>query len=223
MNYGAKQPSTDTQEGDQTSQIWDLKDYNVLLAAFEEPPRSTIRECKKVIREHLNINLYDLLNWFRNPDHARPPIRFASVELLGEYSYVENKVFSLDSARVSGFSKPLLRKIAQFKFNRTRRYLPGQTAANIPKAGAKAVKTRADISATGSTTSGDTIAIKSVEAAPVASVGGSLFDVTTPAVQPGPIMGPAHPPRKRRPAVVPQRQTDMVVAAPAEKAANIPI
>jgi hypothetical protein len=44
------------------------------------------------------------------------PHRFDLVEDLGTYSYVENKVFPLDNARISRIAKPLLRKIAQYTF-----------------------------------------------------------------------------------------------------------
>jgi len=70
----------------------------------------------------LNVNLYDLLDWFRNPDSATRPERFTSVAALGEYSYVENKVFPLYDAHASRIAKPLLRKIAQFKNRRPYRF-----------------------------------------------------------------------------------------------------
>ena len=70
----------------------------------------------------MNVNLYDLLNRFRNPDSATRPERFTSVAALGEYSYVENKVFPLYDAHASRIAKPLLRKIAQFKNRRPYRF-----------------------------------------------------------------------------------------------------
>jgi len=225
-NYGAKQPqptTAETQEMPTPSQAWELADYHRFLVAFDEPPRPTIKECKEVIRENLNVNLYDLLNWFRNPDHATRPVRFSSAESLGEYSYVENKVFSLDGARVSRIAKPLLRKMAQFKFPRTlktyrrSRATPDRktssaepiehTAAEAPVQAVKA----SEITPSGSTTT--TAAIKGV----------SLFDAPTSAVQSSPaIEAPAHPPRKKRPAAVAQRAANGAsVEATTEKDAGI--
>jgi hypothetical protein len=62
-----------------------------------------------------------LLDWFRNPDTATHPQRFTTVAALGEYSYVENKVFPLYTASSSRIASRLLRKIAQFKFRRSYR------------------------------------------------------------------------------------------------------
>jgi hypothetical protein len=114
-----------TSSGQDTSHegiIWELADYHRFLEHFDESPRTTIRECKEIIREKLNVNLYDLLDWFRNRDSATRPERFTSVTALGEYSYVENKVFPLYDAHASRIAKPLLRKIAQFKKRRSYRY-----------------------------------------------------------------------------------------------------
>ena len=69
----------------------------------------------------MNINLYDVLDWFRNPDSATRPQRFTSVAALGEYSYVENKVFPLYTASSSRIASRLLRKISQFKYRRSYR------------------------------------------------------------------------------------------------------
>jgi hypothetical protein len=66
----------------------------------------------------LNVNLYDLLDWFRNPSTATRPQQFDNVAALGTYSYVNNKVFPLFEATASRIAQPLLRKIAQFKQNK---------------------------------------------------------------------------------------------------------
>ena len=92
-----------------------MEDYHRFLKQFDEEPRNTISECKEVMRCNLNVNLYDLLDWFRNPATAARPTRFETAQELGEYSYVNNKVFTCDFAIWSRIAKPLLRKIGQFK------------------------------------------------------------------------------------------------------------
>ena len=221
-NYGAKQPSSGTQTSPETSKTWELADYHRFLAAFDEPPRPTVRECKDVIRESLNVNLYDLLNWFRNPDHATRPVRFPSAEALGEYSYVENKVFSLDTARVSRFAKPLLRKIAQFKNRRPFRHYPGRQPVRISKpSNSDSEKDLVNENTPPSGKSSDSIALesiiatstKSTDTASVSTKGVSLFDVPAAAVQTLSVEAPAHPPRKKR--SLPQRSVDPIIEAPA--------
>lgn len=129
--------SSKDQDTSRTGKVWELTDYQRFLSRFDEPPRPSIRDCKEVIRENLNVNLYDLLDWFRNPETAARPQRFGSVSALGEYSYVQNKVFSLWDARESRIAKPLLRKIAQFRFRRWRRpfsvvvYSPASDATKL--------------------------------------------------------------------------------------------
>lgn len=98
----------------------------------------------------MNVNLYDLLDWFRNPDCAIRPERFTSVAALGEYSYVENKVFPLYDAHASRIAKPLLRKIAQFKTRRSYRF----PRAIVYTPAAEATKLESDVPK--STDSGET-------------------------------------------------------------------
>jgi len=98
-----------------------LDHYQYFLKEFgvEEPP-NTIDQCKEVIRCNLNVNLYDLLHWSRNYPSAPLPTRFETAQELGEYSYVNNKVFTFDFAVWSRGAKPLLGKISQFKRPRRR-------------------------------------------------------------------------------------------------------
>jgi hypothetical protein len=123
--------------------VWELADYHRFMGHFNEAPLPTIRECKEMIRENLNVNLYDLLNWFRNTDSSTRPKRFATVAELGDYSYERNKVFPLHDATFSRVAKPLLRKIAKFKYqryyNRAIMYRPASKAATLEGAATSGV------------------------------------------------------------------------------------
>src|SRR5579859_1507131 len=70
-----------------------LEDCRRFLSHFGEFASASLEDCQKYIDQELNVNLYDLLNWLRNPDTAAQPDRFSSVKDLGKYSYEENKVF----------------------------------------------------------------------------------------------------------------------------------
>jgi hypothetical protein len=123
--------------------VWELADYHRFMSHFNEAPLPTIRECKETIRENLNVNLYDLLNWFRNTDSSTRPKRFATVAELGDYSYEANKVFPFHNATFSRVAKPLLRKIAKFKYrryyNRAIMYRPASKATRLENAAISAV------------------------------------------------------------------------------------
>jgi hypothetical protein len=89
----------------------------------------------------MNFNLFDLLWYFRCPEDALLPYQFPSAERLGEYSYVENKVFPLDNARASRVAKTLLRKIGQFEYHRTVRFEGGPKKGRGKKSNGKSSKT----------------------------------------------------------------------------------
>jgi hypothetical protein len=97
---------------------WTLQDYHAILdlggcsdgEATKRP--TTIFETKLAIYK-LNLNLYDLLDWFRNPDSSNRPQRFDTVEALAHYSYGNNKVFPRYEAACSKVANPLLRPIGQ--------------------------------------------------------------------------------------------------------------
>ena len=99
---------------------WTLQDYHAILdlggssdhQATERP--DTIPDTKVQIKL-LNLNLYDLLDWFRNPDTSHRPERFSTVEELGKYSYANNKVFPRYKAEQSRVANPLLRRIGSYE------------------------------------------------------------------------------------------------------------
>lgn len=62
----------------------------------------------------MNINLYDLLDWLRNPCTAARPDKFPDIKELGNYSYSQNKVFPRYYAAASKLASPLLRPIGRF-------------------------------------------------------------------------------------------------------------
>jgi hypothetical protein len=107
----------------------------------------------------LNINLYDLLDWLRNPHTAARPDKFKSVDDLGDYSYLENKVFPKPWAERSEIANPLLRPIGRFHFKPLRqrnphsRYWHGRTAAPGATTSEKTAKGRKgnDVSGGGKT------------------------------------------------------------------------
>lgn len=62
----------------------------------------------------MNINLYDLLDWLRNPSTTARPDKFQSIKDLAHYSYLQNKVFPILYAAASKIANPLLRPIGKF-------------------------------------------------------------------------------------------------------------
>lgn len=99
--------------------MWDLTDYNRFLTRFMESPANTISDAKIKIRQQLHVNLYDLLHWFRNPDTAPCPEKFASIKALGLYSYRNNKVFPRERVIQSYITSPLFRRLGRY-------WIPGQ-------------------------------------------------------------------------------------------------
>lgn len=144
-SYGTEAESTIAELNGDADKVraWELADYHRFMSHFNEVPLPTIRECKEMIRENLNVNLYDLLNWFRNTESSTRPKRFATVAELGDYSYERNKVFPFHNATFSRVAKPLLRKIAKFKYrryyNRAILYRPASKAARLENAAISAV------------------------------------------------------------------------------------
>jgi hypothetical protein len=103
--------------------VWTLQDYHAILDLKdddEERP-TTIGETKKKIQTDLHINLFDLLNWFRNPDTSHRPQRFNSIEDLAEYSYTNNKVFPRYNTEESRVANPLLRPIGWNRYSKLMR------------------------------------------------------------------------------------------------------
>jgi hypothetical protein len=104
---------------------WTLQDYHTILdlgasSDGEAPQRpDTILDTKLAIQK-LHLNLYDLLDWFRNPDNSHRPERFDTVEDLSKYSYSNNKVFPRYEAMQSRIANPLLRPIGHgaWKYDR---------------------------------------------------------------------------------------------------------
>src|SRR6202035_5057461 len=90
-----------------------LQDCRRFLNHFGEFATASLEDCQSFIVRHLNVNLYDLLNWLRNPDTAAQPDRFPSVEDLSKYSYESNKVFPRFRATMSEISSPLLRNMRE--------------------------------------------------------------------------------------------------------------
>lgn len=88
-----------------------LEDCRCFLSHFGDFASASLEDCQEFIDHKLNVNLYDLLNWLRNPDTVAKPQRFASVRDLGIYSYEENKVFPRFRASESYIASPLLRSI----------------------------------------------------------------------------------------------------------------
>jgi hypothetical protein len=100
---------------------WELAEYDRFLNMFGQSVGVNIRESKKHVRE-LNLNLYDLLDWIRNPDNAARPERFANVRALAEYSFSHNKVFPFCHAIESQIASPFLRRLTEhWRFRRTKR------------------------------------------------------------------------------------------------------
>jgi hypothetical protein len=91
-----------------------LEDCRCFLSHFGDFASASLEDCQEFIDHKLNVNLYDLLNWLRNPDTVVKPQRFASVRDLGIYSYQENKVFPRFRASESYIASPLLRSIGFF-------------------------------------------------------------------------------------------------------------
>ena len=103
------------------SMEWVLADYDRFLEMFGESPQVNIRESKITVRK-LNLNLYDLLDWIRNPDTAARPERFINVRALAEYSFTHNKVFPFWHAVQSRIAHPFLRPLRRHSgFERTKR------------------------------------------------------------------------------------------------------
>ena len=97
-------------KNDQASQSdWGLKEYNQFLECFGRPPHSTIEECQAVIESLLEVNIFDLLHWFRNPESRFVPETFKSTKELRDYSYSNNKVFPKYRPNVSDIGLPSLR------------------------------------------------------------------------------------------------------------------
>ena len=94
------------------SKEWELADYDRFLKTFGESPCVNVRESKLHVRK-LNLNLYDLLDWIRNPDHAARPERFINVKALAEYSFTTNKVFPFWHAIESQIASPFLRPLRE--------------------------------------------------------------------------------------------------------------
>ena len=100
---------------------WELADYDRVLGMFGVAPCVNIRESKVKFRE-LNLNLYDLLDWIRNPDTAARPERFINVRALAEYSFTHNKVFPFWHAVHSRIAHPFLRRLGEhYRYRRTKR------------------------------------------------------------------------------------------------------
>lgn len=101
-------------------ELWTLENYHAILDlnVDSEKRPSTIGETKQMIRKDLHINLYDLLNWFRNPDTSPRPQRFNSIEDLAAYSYTHNKVFPRYEAACSSVANPLLRPIGDSQYKK---------------------------------------------------------------------------------------------------------
>jgi hypothetical protein len=91
-----------------------LQDCRRFLNHFGEFATASLEDCQSFIDHQLNVNLYDLLNWLRNPDTAAQPDRFPSVKDLSKYSYESNKVFPRFRATKSDISSPLLRNIGPY-------------------------------------------------------------------------------------------------------------
>ena len=92
------------------SREWELADYDRFLQMFGESPCPNVRESKTHVRK-LNLNLYDLLDWIRNPNTAVRPERFSDVRALAEYSFTCNKVFPFWHAIQSQIASPFLRPL----------------------------------------------------------------------------------------------------------------
>lgn len=100
---------------------WELADYDRVLGMFGVAPCVNILESKVKFRE-LNLNLYDLLDWIRNPDTAARPERFINVRALAEYSFTHNKVFPFWHAVHSRIAHPFLRRLGEhYRHRRTKR------------------------------------------------------------------------------------------------------
>lgn len=131
--------STDSVQSD-----WTLQDYHAILdlgAPFDGEATKhpdTIHDTKLAIKE-LHLNLYDLLDWFRNPDNSHRPQRFDSVKALAQYSYSENKVFPRYEVAVSRVANPLLRPIGGlWRYDKLTR----------PKGGARGPRPRGELGRT---------------------------------------------------------------------------
>ena len=126
-----------TSENDEASEShndgWTLEDYHAILELNEDiQDRPTvIDETKTKIQKDLHINLFDLLNWFRNPDTSLPPQRFNTVKDLANYSYSHNKVFPRYQAPQSRIANPLLREIGLY--HHTKNVAPRQGRRGIGK------------------------------------------------------------------------------------------
>jgi len=102
------------------SESWTLEDYYAILELNEDIQEglSTIDKTKRKIPKDLHINLFDLLNCFRNPDTSHRPQRFKTVEDLANYSYSHNKVFPRYQAQQSRVANPLLREIGLYHYEK---------------------------------------------------------------------------------------------------------
>lgn len=81
------------------------------LSNFGDFESASLLDCLHFIDYKLNVNLYDLLHWLRNPDTTPMPQRFPNVTSLGIYSYEANKVFPRFRASDTYIASPLLRSI----------------------------------------------------------------------------------------------------------------
>jgi len=106
--------TSETDEASEThNEGWTLEDYYAILEVNEDIQEglSTPDKIKRKIPKDLHINLFDLLNCFRNPDASLRPQRFNTVEDLANYSYSHNKVFPRYQTQQSRGANPLLRGI----------------------------------------------------------------------------------------------------------------
>jgi hypothetical protein len=178
----------------------------------------------------LNVNLYDLLDWLRNPCTATRPDKFPNIKALSDYSYLQNKVFPKYYAAASKIANPLLRPIGRGGMAaRGKRRNPhyrqwhgnpesGGGASKSDEKGRKGKKksgqeTNGKLS-TESTTAEETVAAVSVDAASVneKGTGASLFTVSGSTAQGSSLKSHHVQVKTRRGSVLSEHPSEKVVA-----------
>jgi hypothetical protein len=220
--------TTDAESTDPETEAWELADYHRFLKSFHEDTPPTVEECQQTILFELNINLYDLLDYFRNTGTTPRPKKFDSIRDLAVYSYCNGKVFPKWEALQSLIATPLLRPIGQgtagstwlqkSRFGiRAKSYVPAKDAAKKESEvlGETASTTSDAASATATTATTTTLivapktstpSVESIEAV-MAKLKGSLTLSPDTIYQPPPTLSTPtrvtreQPPRKRRGAI----------------------